>query len=356
MEKTLYKYEGLSTRQGFNRSLAHFKSVSFLVDEFEEHQNLADLLNDLINENELEPEQFNSILYALLVDKYGYQYRSYNIEETIKDYSKIHEETIKWKAIDIVLSYYHPELGVLVINPKNKSHWDSIDQLKKDELVTIYVGTFEEKGNPKAEVTAIDKMIALFQGKKPKTPQVLLKGKYTYKKKKQKQEEQPEPKRKRTASKPSSTRRTSIQSDKYAGKKPDEAAPKEAQTPSSAPQGAQPTPHLSQKKRITPTYAVPVTNELFHNGNVEAWKKIIQSYQTKYPRNDVYIFYEGEKINDINTLFKWGKVKHGSSILFAVAGDDIKEIAKLQRYLRQGASPQFEAFLKAPVNQVLNLF
>jgi len=99
-----------------------------------------------------------------------------------------------------------------------------------------------------------------------------------------------------------------------------------------------------------------VTNELFHNGNVEAWKKIIQSYTTKYPGLEVYVFYEGERIHDINTLFKWGKVKHGSAILIAVAGADIKDVAKLQRYLKQGASIMFEAFLKAPVNAVLNLF
>jgi hypothetical protein len=109
-------------------------------------------------------------------------------------------------------------------------------------------------------------------------------------------------------------------------------------------------------RRMTPMYSIPVTNELFHNGNVEAWKKIIQSYTTKYPGLEVYVFYEGERIHDINTLFKWGKVKHGSAILIAVAGADIRDVAKLQRYLRQGASQMFEAFLKAPVNTVLNLF
>ena len=30
---------------------------------------------------------------------------------------------------------------------------------------------------------------------------------------------------------------------------------------------------------MTPLYGVVVTNELFHNGNVEAWKKIIESYE-----------------------------------------------------------------------------
>ncbi len=103
-------------------------------------------------------------------------------------------------------------------------------------------------------------------------------------------------------------------------------------------------------------YGIPVTNELFHNGNVEAWKKIIQSYTTKYPGLEVFVFYEGERIHDINTLFKWGKVKHGSAIMISIAGDDIRDVAKLQRYLKQGASHMFEAFLKAPVNTVLNLF
>ena len=35
---------------------------------------------------------------------------------------------------------------------------------------------------------------------------------------------------------------------------------------------------------------------------------------------------------------------------------DIKDVAKLQRYLKQGASQMFEAFLKGAVNAVLNLF
>ncbi len=108
--------------------------------------------------------------------------------------------------------------------------------------------------------------------------------------------------------------------------------------------------------RMTPMYSVVVQNELFHNGNVEAWKRIINSYKTKNPGLDVYIYYEGERIVDINALFKWGKVKHGSSIQFAVVGNDIKDVAKLQRYLNQGASHQFEAFLHGPVNTPLKLF
>jgi hypothetical protein len=107
---------------------------------------------------------------------------------------------------------------------------------------------------------------------------------------------------------------------------------------------------------MTPRYAVVVQNELFHNGNVEAWKRIITSYNAAYPGLQVYIYYEGERILDINSLFKWGKVKHGRSIEFAVAGNDIRDVAKLQRYLAQGASHQFEAFLRGSASTILRLF
>ena len=102
--------------------------------------------------------------------------------------------------------------------------------------------------------------------------------------------------------------------------------------------------------------SVPVSNELFHNGNVEAWKRIIRSYTARYPNSEVMIFYDGERIVDINTLFKWGKVKHGSSIQFAVSAEEIKDLSKLSKYFKQGASPMFEAFLRGSPDTVLNLF
>jgi len=140
--------------------------------------------------------------------------------------------------------------------------------------------------------------------------------------------------------------------------------------PPSAPEPSQPEPAASPgpssaapaappsggKRKITPKYGVVVTNELFHNGNVEAWKKIIASYQNKYSGLDVLIWYENERINDINSLFKWGKVKHGTPIMFSVAGEEIRDVRKLQRYLYEGASPRFEAFLKGGIDRVLDLF
>ncbi|MGL4369455.1 MAG: hypothetical protein ACRCUT_07270, partial [Spirochaetota bacterium] len=110
------------------------------------------------------------------------------------------------------------------------------------------------------------------------------------------------------------------------------------------------------KRSATPKYSVQVTNELFHNGNVEAWKRIIESYSHSYPGTEVVIFYENELINDINSLFKWGKVKHGGLIFFQIIGDNIKGVSKLQKYLFEGASKRYEQFLHGSVGSVLNLF
>ena len=107
---------------------------------------------------------------------------------------------------------------------------------------------------------------------------------------------------------------------------------------------------------VTPRYAIEVSNELFHNGNVEAWKKIIESYNAKYSDLEVSIIFKGEFINDINALFKWGKVKHGDSIFFQVGGEDIRGVSKLQKYLFEGASHRYEQFLKIGIGKVLNLF
>ena len=109
----------------------------------------------------------------------------------------------------------------------------------------------------------------------------------------------------------------------------------------------------------SPKVGIQVTNELFHNGNVEAWKRIIDSYKVKYPITKVTVYYDGEIIHDINALFKWGKVKHGTSIYFSISAptaEDIKDISKMRKYLLEGASNRFEQFLRGPVGKILELF
>jgi hypothetical protein len=294
---------------------------------------------------EIDSKQVVPIVHAILVDKYQYSPYSHTMSVTIDDFSYIIEQIGKWKAVDVTLLYFHPDLGPVAINPKNPDHFSLVNTLRENELITVYVGAFDSEVDDKLRDTAIKTMVKLLEGKKAKTPDSLLKGSLSFKPIKK---EAPQ-KQKRSTKKSTGAKKSSAASAKT-------GAPEETREQAPVERKEAEEEGAGGAKRMTPFYAVPVTNELFHNGNVEAWKKIIQSYKTKHPDLEVYIYYEGERIHDIASLFKWGKVKHGSSILFAVAGSEIKDVAKLQRYLRQGASPQFEAFLRAPQNKILSLF
>ncbi|HEQ72245.1 MAG TPA: hypothetical protein ENN69_07135 [Spirochaetia bacterium] len=330
-----FEVEALGRRESFNKVVGHAKSVIEIVGEIESGYNLADVVNEMIDEQRLENGQVGPIVSSLLLDKYNYRVMSFNLTDSVTDFGGIAAEMARWSAVDLVVMYFHPELGVKIVNPKRAASWQLLQNLKKNELVNIYAGAIKGEPQDAVKETAIQTCIALLSGQKSKAPSALLKGTLKVKERRPvRKEAEPE-------------RQTRTQ----AGRKPS-AARQQKKTAAAAPGKEE----GEGQKRMTPFYSIPVTNELFHNGNVEAWKKIIESYQTKYPNSDVYIFYEGERIHDINTLFKWGKVKHGSSILIAVAGNMIKDVAKLQRYLRQGASPMFEAFLKFPVNHILNLF
>ncbi len=337
MPTSITQFEHLSTKNGFNEALGHFRAVSGLIEDFENRNNLADLINQLLDEKQITSSQILPIVSALLIDKYGYKTTSYTMEESITDFTHIYERCAEWNAVDVVMVYFHPDLGPMAINPKNKDHFLSLNNMRENELVTMYAGFFADEGDEKLQNQAIKSLIKLLQGKKTKNPESLTQGSYGQKKRTQ-QKAQPATKRTKSGA------ATSKKSGQAVQESQESAAPQQEEAPATG------------KRRMTPFYSIQVTNELFHNGNVEAWKKVIQSYKEKYPGLEVYIYYEGERIQDIHSLFKWGKVKHGSSILIAVAGEDIKDVAKLRRYLQQGASPQFEAFLKAPVNKTLTLF
>jgi hypothetical protein len=89
---------------------------------------------------------------------------------------------------------------------------------------------------------------------------------------------------------------------------------------------------------------------------VEAWKRVIASYEARYPRLKVCVYYEGERITNLNALFQWGKVKHGHVIQFAVAGSRIQALSRLRRFLAEAASPRFNAFLQGLAGSQLDIF
>ena len=59
------------------------------------------------------------------MDKYGYHSVATNVAETVEDFSAIIEEVQTWTAVDMVLAYYSPELGITLVNPKNPDHWEA---------------------------------------------------------------------------------------------------------------------------------------------------------------------------------------------------------------------------------------
>ena len=394
---------------------------------------IADAVNELVLKKEISVADIPSIMFKTLVENWNYSAVSYNLESNAFNADQIISDFAKWKAIDIVFMYHHPDLGAILINPKNLAHKEYISDFRKNEMLVVFTGYTGKKSADELCALANKKSIDLVYGRKCSGTEKLLKGSYSFKKDAKFDdsvvtESVPgNPKAVRVASKngvqnnvvvkpgklversyeqknaffiggktnpdnpkwtyakyasdmknqpkdSNSTVATVPQSSgTFSFAKQNQAVQKALPTPetsavsettsvqsevTSQPQNEEQTPvqNPNSIKKMSPMLSVVVTNELFHNGNVEAWKRIMDSYTTKYPDLQIWVYYEGEKITDINALFKWGKVKHGSCIQFVVVGEEIKDVPKLKRYFTQGASPMFEAFLQGAPGTVLNLF
>jgi hypothetical protein len=303
-------YYSTGKRETYNKLLRHMVFTTTIVDRFEKGENLANILNEMLDQGLITKEQIPAILRLILVERAKLPSESINLNYDFNNFSILSKTFQKWNALDVVIAYYHPTYGLVVINPANQDHWDRVHELKKDELLTVYVRS--KKGNQEIAKKAIDAFFMLLENKIPEEDLDFILPE------ERKVEEKPEVKLE--------------------------------------PPQPQPSPTTHKSRNITPKYSVQVTNELFHNGNVEAWKNIIEAYEAKYPDCKVIVYHEGELIQDLNSLFKWGKVKHGGVIMFQVIGENIKGVSRLQKYLHEGASPRFESFLKKDVNKVLNLF
>ncbi len=328
-------YMSLSSRKGFNKSLGHFRLVTGIVQQMGDGVNLADIVDELEKTKEVDKSQIGPILNAIVVDRDGYVSTSFNMTLDLQDFERMHAELEKWNRLQVIIGYHHPQLGITLINPKQRSHWESVREMNREELVVVYVKAVDDEDR-KLEQTALEQVRNLFHGL-PVSGTAAFGGAVA----------RPAP----VAPKPA----------------PAPAAPQAAAQPAAAPTAAleaevpepaapAPPPAAGGKRKVTPKYSVQVTNELFHNGNVEAWKNIVESYKGKFPALEVHIFHDGQKVNNINALFKWRKVKHGDAIVFCVSGEEIKGVAKLQRYLFEGASIRYSNYLKKDVNKVLNLF
>jgi len=129
----------LSTRVGFNTAVRHIKKTLSIIDILSENKNLADILEATEGED-LTNEQRPIVLRMLLADKMGYKTASINLANVIEDSSVLADEFSRWKAVDLVIAYYHPDKGILMANPKRKESLASLGPLKKHELLVVFAG------------------------------------------------------------------------------------------------------------------------------------------------------------------------------------------------------------------------
>ena len=182
MPEQVHAFDELATRDGFNRSLKHFKFISRVIGDFESKRNIADTLSQCLADKTIEPRQVLPTLNAILVDKYHYTCRSHNLADNFDAFDGLAATVAGWKAVDLVVAYFHPELGVVVVNPKNRDHWEGVRSLKRNELVTVFAGAFAGTNGDKKFDTAIALLISLMEGGKAKTPPALAKGTFVFRK------------------------------------------------------------------------------------------------------------------------------------------------------------------------------
>ncbi len=304
----------LGRRDAFNTTLRHLVSVTSLVEAIEKGAHPADLLHNMLLEGVIKREQLLPIVSLILQERLALPFEARNLSRNIGEFDPIIETFRRWNAIELTCIYHHPNIGVTVINPGNKEHWSDFYNLKKNELMVVYGRS--RKNKPQKALKAIRVFYDILAGGRPEEDVDFTDG--------------------------------------FEGSKQPQAE-KTGPAAAAAPPPKPPHPPRG-RMQLTPRYSIQVTNELFHNGNVEAWKNIIDSYQQSHQGNRVIVYHEGELIQDLNSLFKWGKVKHGGLIFFQVAGPSIKNVSRLQKYLTEAASPRFNAFMKRDVNKALVLF
>ena len=161
METTYYS---LASKSSFNKALRHFFAVNDAVGEIESKSNLADYINDLLDEEEIHPDQVLPIIGAVVRDKFEYSYYSYSVPKTVTEFQKVQDELSKWNALDMLMIYFSPDGKRFVINPKSLDSWERCREIHKDQLLVIYTKFLKEK-NVKLEEEATKTFIDLFSDK-----------------------------------------------------------------------------------------------------------------------------------------------------------------------------------------------
>jgi len=165
--------EALSTRQGFNSAVRYIQKT-IEISSSAGSGNLGDILRELGNDD-TSGGRIGLLLRMLLVDKLGYKTASANLSVEVAEPAKFAAEFEKWKGVDLVAAYHHPELGLLIANPKVAEELGSFGQLRKRELMVIYAGLRGKETDDNCQKAA-SLALNVFEGAKITVPPALTKG------------------------------------------------------------------------------------------------------------------------------------------------------------------------------------
>ena len=329
----------LFSLSGFNDSVNYLQTAIMIHKYLIAGCNFSDIINAL--GSKVGSEHIPYLIKIFLVEKLQYKFVSFNLKREVADFSYLRKRLVNYNQVNSNIIYYNTLLGYKCLNPLRDKDWDGLT-MENDSLVTLFATTKKELQDflgryfTKVEdifigaieledIQALIGEVSIIKSLKVAKEEILSKNIKMVPVTKQKQQVSSEESNKFI------TLEKTIEKKKKVKKK-------------------------SKDLKMTPKYSIQVTNELFHNGNVEAWKNIIQSYSIIYPDIEVLVFHQGAKVVNLNSLFKWGKVKNGDIILFCLVGENFQSIAKLQRYLFEGASNRFNRYLKKDINKPLELF
>ena len=325
----------LTTRKQFNFVATHIRQAIAIVDDVSQGYRLELALAPLLGE--LSDEQVFAVI-GLVAEKFGYSCCCFNLGSDFCDPKDVSSALSQIQAADCLVTYD----GAHILSSEHPLE----TEFRPYKFLSIYARAID-----KVDVDAVLLDLADLINQRRPLSEIGF-NRYLSKtgvktKRKPSPKESGEKAAKTASSNKDRTERPSISA------RPSLARKKivESEPASDQPAAQQKT----SEHRVSPTYAVQVTNELFHNGNVEAWKNIIAGYYQKHPDCEISIYHKGEEILNLNTLFKWGKVRHGEAIMFRVKGV-FADLAKLKRYLYEGASNRFEKFLQKEVNSTLRIF
>jgi len=104
------------------------------------------------------------------------------------------------------------------------------------------------------------------------------------------------------------------------------------------------TPKTRQGPK-SPIYSIELSNNLLHHGNVEALTKIITDFEETFPLLELKLYFEGELVEDLFSLFGWTRLKKGDHLEVQIEGPGFYDLAHLRGLLGRALSPAFQALI-----------